>query len=106
MPPARRATSNRRTNGDRAQRDRRSTLQARRTRRIGLTPTEEVTMSHKFRLGQMVRLTIPFADTRSSAAEMYEIVRLMPADQTGEYSYRIKAAMSERAARESELRPV
>jgi len=33
----------------------------------------------------------------------YEVVRLMPADQTGEPSYRIKSGLNERAVRESEI---
>jgi hypothetical protein len=39
-----------------------------------------------------------------SAANIYEVVRLMPADQTGEVSYRIKSGATERAVRESEIR--
>jgi hypothetical protein len=35
---------------------------------------------------------------------VYEVTRLMPADQTGEVSYRIKSSDSgERAVRESEI---
>ncbi len=61
-------------------------------------------MTHKFKLRQMVRLLHPgFSDARTSAAGVYEVVRLMPADQTGEYSYRIKSTTSERAVRESEI---
>lgn len=62
-------------------------------------------MSHKFKLGQIVRLQASFANSRSGSADIYEIIRLMPADQTGEYSYRVKSGAAERAARESELRP-
>lgn len=62
-------------------------------------------MSHAFKIGQMVRLVrAPIADPRSNAADHYEIVRLMPADQTGEVSYRVKAGAQERAVRESEIR--
>ena len=62
-------------------------------------------MSHKFKLRQMVRLTRPgFADENAGASATYEVIRLMPADQSGEYSYRIKAEGSgERAVRESDL---
>ncbi len=62
-------------------------------------------MSHKFKLRQIVRLIKPgFADKNASASATYEVIRLMPADQTGEYSYRIKAeGSSERAVRESDL---
>jgi hypothetical protein len=53
----------------------------------------------------MVRLKQPgFSDNRMSAANIYEVVRLMPADQTGEVSYRIKSGATERAVRESEIR--
>lgn len=62
-------------------------------------------MSHKFKIRQMVRLKQPgFSDSRTSAGGIYEVVRLMPADQTGELSYRIKSGSLERAVRESELR--
>lgn len=63
-------------------------------------------MSHKFKLRQPVRLTRPgFADGKASAGGVYEVVRLMPADQTGEVSYRIREAGGggERAVRESEI---
>jgi hypothetical protein len=62
-------------------------------------------MTHKFKLRQMVRLNQPgFSDARTSGASIYEVVRLMPADQTGEVSYRIKSGMVERAVRESDIR--
>ncbi|MDB5570171.1 MAG: hypothetical protein JWN93_1354 [Hyphomicrobiales bacterium] len=64
-------------------------------------------MSHKYKLNQMVRLArLGFTDSKTSPAGLYEVTRLMPADQTGEYSYRIKASgAGERAVRESELSP-
>jgi len=62
-------------------------------------------MSHKFKVRQMVRLKQPgFSDARTSASGVYEVVRLMPADQAGELSYRIKSGAIERAVRESEIR--
>ncbi len=62
-------------------------------------------MSHKFKVRQMVRLAQPgFSDTRMNGGNVYEVVRLMPADQTGEVSYRIKSGMIERAVREGEIR--
>ncbi len=62
-------------------------------------------MSHKFKVQQMVRLNQPgYADARTSGSSIYEVVRLMPADQTGEVSYRVKAGSLERAVRESEIR--
>jgi hypothetical protein len=62
-------------------------------------------MSHKFKVRQLVRLKQSgFSDARTSSASVYEIVRLMPADQTGEVSYRIKSSgFGERAVRESEI---
>jgi hypothetical protein len=62
-------------------------------------------MSHKFKMRQMVQLKQPgFSDSRISSTNVYEIVRLMPADQTGEFSYRIKSGVIERAVREGEIR--
>jgi hypothetical protein len=62
-------------------------------------------MSHKDHLRQLVRLTRPgFSDNRTSSSGLYELTRLMPADQTGEFSYRIKSSgAGERAVRESEI---
>ncbi len=62
-------------------------------------------MSHKFKVRQLVRLTRPgFSDSRGSSSSIYEVTRLMPADQSGEVSYRIKSSGSgERAVRESEI---
>jgi len=62
-------------------------------------------MSHKFKVHQLVRITHPsFSDKRASSSGIYGVVRLMPADQTGEVSYRIKSAgFGERAVRESEI---
>ena len=61
-------------------------------------------MSHKYQVRQLVRLTkSSFLSGRASSSEIFEITRLMPADQTGEFSYRIKSAAGERAVRESEI---
>jgi hypothetical protein len=61
-------------------------------------------MSHKFKIRQMVRLNQPaFSDSRTTSGGLYEVVRLMPADQAGELSYRIKSGTTERAVRESEI---
>jgi hypothetical protein len=60
-------------------------------------------MSHKFKVGQRVcraQLGLP-GDKGTS--EVFEILRLMPADQTGELSYRIRTETGERAIRESDL---
>jgi hypothetical protein len=62
-------------------------------------------MSYKFKVKQMVRLKQPgISDARISSSNVYEVVRQMPADQTGEFSYRIKSGAIERAVRESEIR--
>ena len=61
-------------------------------------------MSHKFKIGQRVRRTRPsLVDDKSSFGEVSEVVRLMPADQTGEPSYRIRSGFAERAVREDEI---
>jgi hypothetical protein len=62
-------------------------------------------MSHKYQVRQMVRLVrAPMSDSRASGSGVYEVVRLMPADETGEVSYRVRSAITERAVRESEIR--
>ncbi len=62
-------------------------------------------MSHKYKVRQLVRITHPnFSDKRATASGVYEVTRLMPADQTGEVSYRVKSSgFGERAVRESEI---
>jgi hypothetical protein len=67
----------------------------------------DLSMSHKFKVRQTVRLTNQgFSDPRANASNIYEVVRLMPADQTGEVSYRIKSGTIERAVRESEIQNI
>ncbi len=62
-------------------------------------------MSHKFKVRQMVRMKqVAYSEARMNAGDIYEVVRLMPADETGEPSYRIKSGTVERAVRESEIR--
>ena len=66
-------------------------------------PRRRTNMLHKIR--QMVRLVrAPIFDSRASGSGIYEVVRLMPADETGEVSYRIRSGATERAVRESEIR--
>jgi len=61
-------------------------------------------MSHKFKLGQRVRRArIGYADDKAASGDLSEIVRLMPEDQTGEPSYRIRSGVIERAVREGEI---
>jgi hypothetical protein len=62
-------------------------------------------MFYKYKIRQMVRLVrAPISDTRASGSGIYEVTRLMPSDETGEVSYRIKSGATERAVRESEIR--
>ncbi|GBU19587.1 MULTISPECIES: hypothetical protein [Methylobacterium] len=61
-------------------------------------------MSHKFKLGQRVRYAhTVHSDGASSRGDVCEVVRLMPEDQTGEPSYRIRSSTGERAVREGEI---
>jgi hypothetical protein len=66
---------------------------------------QEKRMSHKYQINQLVRITHPrISDKRASASGIYEVTRLMPADQTGEVSYRIRSSgFGERAVREGEI---
>jgi hypothetical protein len=60
-------------------------------------------MSHKFQLRQLVGFVhTNFRDARSKI--VYEVTRLLPGDQGGEVSYRIKSSTTgERAVLESEI---
>ena len=50
-------------------------------------------MSHKFKVGQRVRqFKIGYADAKSAMGDLFEVVRLMPEDRTGEPSYRVGGA--------------
>lgn len=69
-------------------------------------------MSHAFKLGDRVRrasfgfasVRMPGARTGAAAeTDIFEVVRLVPEDQTGEPAYRIKSATGERAVREGEI---
>ena len=62
-------------------------------------------MSHKYKVHQMVKLRqTGFSASQTHGGTTYEVTRLMPADQTGEFSYRIKSSgAGERAVRESEI---
>lgn len=61
-------------------------------------------MTHRFKVGQRVRMTRPTLSTLAvDTGGVYQIVRLMPSDQTGEPAYRIKSGTNERAVRESEI---
>ncbi len=62
-------------------------------------------MTHKYKVRQLVRLMNPRASGgRESSAGVFEVTRLMPADQTGTPFYRIKSSSSgERAVSEWEI---
>jgi hypothetical protein len=62
-------------------------------------------MSHKYQPGQLVRLSRgAYLKTGASTGDLYEVTRLMPADQSGEVSYRIKSTgAGERAVCEAEI---
>lgn len=59
-------------------------------------------MAHKFRVHQKVRY-LRSGPARMTDGDTYEVIRLMPEDQSGEPAYRIKSRTGERAVRESEL---
>ncbi|MHB2210186.1 hypothetical protein [Methylobacterium sp. CM6257] len=60
-------------------------------------------MSHKFKIGQRVCRVHLGLPGDKGAGEVFEILRLMPEDQTGEPSYRVRTGAGERAVRESDL---
>lgn len=60
-------------------------------------------MSHKFKVGQRVCRPQHGLPGDGGAGEVFEVLRLMPEDQTGEPGYRIRTQGGERAVRESDL---
>jgi hypothetical protein len=61
-------------------------------------------MFHKFKVHQIVKLRrMGFSDGRTDSGSTYEVIRLMPSDETGEPTYRIKSGVVERAVREGEI---
>lgn len=60
-------------------------------------------MSHKFKVGQRVYLIQRGLPGDKDPGESVEVLRLMPEDQTGEPSYRVRTQTGERALREGEL---
>ncbi|MFH6783222.1 MULTISPECIES: hypothetical protein [Methylobacterium] len=61
-------------------------------------------MLHKFKVHQQVQMVRSgSADALASDIDVFEVVRLMPEDRTGEAAYRIKSIKGERAVRESEI---
>ena len=68
-------------------------------------PGRKKTMSQTYQPGQIVRLLQAGLSKRdASANDLYEVIRLMPADQNGEIAYRVKSLNAgERAVREGEI---
>lgn len=61
-------------------------------------------MFHKFKISQIVKLRrMGFSDARTDSGSTYEVVRLMPSDETGEPTYWIKSGVVQRAVREGEI---
>ncbi len=68
-------------------------------------PHWRTNMSHKYKIRQMVCLIrTSISDSRADGSSIYEVVRLMPPDEAGEVSHRIRLGMTERAVRQSEIR--
>ncbi len=62
-------------------------------------------MTHRYELGQSVRLRkLSASSAKASFDGVYEIIRLMPVDQSGDVHYRLKSPAGERVAAESELK--
>ncbi|WP_460451586.1 hypothetical protein [Alsobacter sp. SYSU BS001988] len=62
-------------------------------------------MTYNFQLRQTVRLVRPPAlGKHGSVPNEYEIVRLLPADTSGEISYRVRSGLSELVVREYEIK--
>ena len=62
-------------------------------------------MIYNFHLHQIVRLVrAPLAGKRGTVPNEYEVIRLMPADTSGEISYRVRSGLSELAVREHEIK--
>lgn len=61
-------------------------------------------MMHKFKINQRVQMVRSgSADALASDIDVFEVVRLMPEDRSGEAAYRIRSPKGERAVRESEI---
>ncbi len=61
------------------------------------------TMSHKFSLNQRVKLLSETSIQKPSPDGLYDIIRLLPQSQDGQYTYRLKSSAGERIASESTL---
>ncbi|AWN48054.1 hypothetical protein DK419_18395 [Methylobacterium terrae] len=61
-------------------------------------------MLHKFKIHQRVQMVRSgSSDALASDIDVFEVVRLMPEDRSGEAAYRIRSPKGERAVRESEI---
>lgn len=61
-------------------------------------------MSHKFKVGQRVRqFKVGYAAAKSDVGDLFDVVRLMPEDRSGEPLYRVKSTAGERVVREGEI---
>ena len=60
-------------------------------------------MTRMYNLHQRVRLERKSGLTRLSGNNVYEIVRLLPQDVTGTFSYRLRSSAGERVALEHDL---
>lgn len=73
----------------------------------GVTPSlgRKKAMSQDYQPGRLVRLArVGFSKFDASANDLYEVMRLMPVDQTGEVTYRIKSVIAgERSVRKAEI---
>lgn len=61
-------------------------------------------MQHRYKVRDKVELNRMGFSVRTTGPEIYEVIRLMPPDVSGVFSYRIKAGSTERAVRESDIR--
>ena len=61
-------------------------------------------MERRYKVHDKVELQRLASSPRAGRREIYEVIRLMPADSSGEFSYRIRSGFAERAVRESEIR--
>lgn len=63
-------------------------------------------MSHKYKIAELVEfIRPPLPDRRLGDDKCFEVIRQLPEDVSGEYSYRVRSpAGVERAARECDIR--
>ncbi len=60
-----------------------------------------------FKLNETVRLLSPNMPVAQASPDgVYEVIRLLPQDQAGDFCYRLKSSAGERVAREVDLVPM